>query len=43
MVELFIKGSETVYEAAYTSKDGKKHEVLVKYDGGRLNKGGTDR
>ena len=32
MVELFIKG-ETMYEAAYTSKDGKKHEVLVKADG----------
>jgi uncharacterized membrane protein YkoI len=33
MVELFIKGSETMYEAEYTNKDGKKHEVLVKADG----------
>ena len=33
MVELFIKGSKTMYEAEYTSKDGKKHEVLVKADG----------
>jgi uncharacterized membrane protein YkoI len=33
MVELFIRGGETLYEAAYTSKDGKKHEVLVKADG----------
>ena len=33
MVELFIKGSETMYEAGYTSKDGKRHEVLVKADG----------
>ena len=33
MVELFIRGGETLYEAAYTSKDGKKHEVLLKADG----------
>jgi uncharacterized membrane protein YkoI len=33
LVELFIRGGETLYEAAYTSKDGKKHEMLVKADG----------
>jgi uncharacterized membrane protein YkoI len=33
MVELFMRGGETMYEAAYTSKDGKKHAVLVKADG----------
>jgi uncharacterized membrane protein YkoI len=33
MVELFKRGGETMYEAAYTSKDGKRHEVLVKADG----------
>ena len=33
MVELFMRGGETMYEAAYTSKDGKKREVLVKADG----------
>jgi uncharacterized membrane protein YkoI len=33
MVELFIRGGETLYEAAYTSRDGRKHEVLVKADG----------
>ena len=33
MVELFMRDGETLYEAAYTSKDGKKHEVLVKADG----------
>jgi uncharacterized membrane protein YkoI len=33
MVELFMRGGETMYEAAYTGKDGKKHEVLVKADG----------
>lgn len=33
MVELFIRGSETLYEAAYTGKDGKKHEALFKADG----------
>jgi len=34
MVETFTKpGTETMYEAAYTGKDGKKHEVLVKADG----------
>jgi uncharacterized protein YpmB len=33
MVELFIRGGETLYEAAYTGADGKKHEVLVKADG----------
>ena len=30
MVELFMRGGETMYEAAYTTKAGKKHEVLVK-------------
>lgn len=33
MVALFMRGGETMYEAGYTSKDGKKHEVLVKADG----------
>ena len=33
MVELFVRGGETMYEAAYTSKGGKKLEVLVKADG----------
>jgi len=33
MVETFVRGGETMYEAAYTSKAGKKHEVLVKADG----------
>ena len=33
MVELFMRGGETMYEAAYTTKAGKKHEVLVKADG----------
>jgi uncharacterized membrane protein YkoI len=33
MVELFKRGGETMYEAAYTTKGGKKHEVLVKADG----------
>jgi uncharacterized membrane protein YkoI len=33
MVELFKRGGETMYEAAYTGKNGKKHEVLVKADG----------
>jgi uncharacterized membrane protein YkoI len=33
MVEIMTKGSATFYEAAYTGKDGKKHEVLVKPDG----------
>ena len=33
MVELFKRGGETMYEASYTSKDGKKHEVLVWADG----------
>ena len=32
-VELVVKGSETMYEAAYTTKGGKKHAVLVKADG----------
>jgi hypothetical protein len=33
-VETFTKpGSETMYEAAFTTKAGKKHEVLVKADG----------
>jgi uncharacterized membrane protein YkoI len=33
LVEFFTRGGETLYEAAYTSKNGKKHEVLVKADG----------
>jgi len=33
MVELFMRGGETLYEAGYTSKVGKKHEVLVRADG----------
>ena len=33
MVERLMRGGETLYEAAYTSKGGKKHEVLVKADG----------
>jgi uncharacterized membrane protein YkoI len=33
MVELFMRGGETMYEAGYTTKAGKKHEVLVKADG----------
>jgi hypothetical protein len=32
-VELFIRGVETMYEAGYVSKAGKRHEVLVKADG----------
>jgi uncharacterized membrane protein YkoI len=32
-VELFRRGGETMYEAGYTGKDGRKHEVLVKADG----------
>jgi uncharacterized membrane protein YkoI len=33
MVELFVRGGETMYEASYSTKGGKKHEVLVKADG----------
>ena len=33
MIEIMTKGSATYYEAAYTSKDGKKHETLVTADG----------
>ena len=32
-VEFFKRGGETMFEAGYASKDGKKHEVLVKADG----------
>jgi hypothetical protein len=32
-VQAELKGGETMYEAAYTTKAGKKHEVLVKADG----------
>jgi len=32
-VEIMTRGSETLYEAGYTSKDGKRHSVLVKADG----------
>jgi uncharacterized protein YpmB len=33
MVETVTKGADTMYEAAYTGKDGKKHSVLVRPDG----------
>jgi uncharacterized membrane protein YkoI len=33
MVELFLRGGETMYEAEYTTKAGKGHEVLFKADG----------
>jgi hypothetical protein len=33
MVEIVTKGRDTFYEAAYATKAGKKHEVLVKPDG----------
>jgi hypothetical protein len=33
MVEIMTKGKDTFYEAAYTTKAGKKMEVLVKPDG----------
>ena len=33
MVELFMRDGQTMYEAAYTTKAGKKQEVLVKADG----------
>jgi len=33
MVELVKQGGVTMYEAGYTTKAGKKHEVLVKADG----------
>ena len=33
MVELFLRGGETLYEAEYTGRDGRKHEALVKADG----------
>ena len=33
MVENFVRGGETMYEASYTTKAGKKREVLVKADG----------
>lgn len=33
MVELFLRGGETMYEAEYTARGGKRHEVLVKADG----------
>jgi uncharacterized membrane protein YkoI len=33
MVELLIRNGETLYEASYTSKGGKKLAVLVKADG----------
>ncbi|MBZ5727291.1 MAG: hypothetical protein LAP87_20120 [Acidobacteriia bacterium] len=32
-VEIMTKGGAIFYEAAYTTKAGKKHEVLVKPDG----------
>lgn len=32
-VELFIRGGETMYEAGYTTANGKKLEVLMKADG----------
>jgi uncharacterized membrane protein YkoI len=33
MIELFIRGGETMYEASYTTAKGKKLEVLLKADG----------
>jgi hypothetical protein len=33
MVETLVRGGDTMYEAAYKSKAGIKHEVLVKADG----------
>ncbi len=36
MVETMTRGGATNYEAGYTSKDGKKHEVLVKVDGTKV-------
>ena len=33
MVEAYIKDGQTLYEAAYTTKSGKKRAVLVKADG----------
>jgi uncharacterized membrane protein YkoI len=33
MVELFVRGGETMYEVAYTAKNGRKHEALFKSDG----------
>jgi uncharacterized membrane protein YkoI len=33
LVETFVRGGETLYEAGYTTKSGRKHEVLVKADG----------
>lgn len=33
MVEIMTRGGQTLYEAAYTTKAGKKAEVLVKADG----------
>jgi len=33
MVEQVLKGGETMFEAAYTTKTGRKHEVVVKSDG----------
>jgi hypothetical protein len=33
LVEIVKQGAETLYEAHYTSKNGKRHEVLVKADG----------
>lgn len=32
-VELVTRGGETLYEASFTGKDGRTHEVLVKPDG----------
>jgi uncharacterized membrane protein YkoI len=33
LVELFMRNGETMYEAAYTTKSGRKREVVVKADG----------
>src|SRR5579871_5379452 len=33
IVETITKGAVTLYEATYTAKSGKKHEVVVKPDG----------
>jgi hypothetical protein len=33
MIETMTKGNVTMYEAAYTTEAGRKHEVLVRPDG----------
>jgi uncharacterized membrane protein YkoI len=36
MIEIMTRDSATFYEAAYTGKDGKKHETLVTADGAEV-------